>query len=175
MNAHSPRIAFEDASDGSEPLARLLRSQAAVPPSLAPPVVIGRLLALADERSTPYVGFVGQLTAAAVPARSVIDLFPPHIGQDVLLAFEAQDLSRPIVLGVLLEMANGPTASPATPVELRADGRRLTVSAQDELVLRCGRSSIILTADGRIELRADVIVSQAAEVNRIRGGSVQLN
>jgi len=175
LHADSPDLALEGTADGYEPFTWLLRSKADVATFLPPSVVVGSLLALADGRSTPYVGFDGQLTAAAVPARSVVDLFPTHIGRKVLLAFDAQDLSRPIVLGVLRGAVAAPTANPAMPVELLADGQRLTVSAQAELVLRCGRSCIILTSDGRIELRADVIVSQAAEVNRIRGGSVQLN
>ena len=158
-----------------EPFAALLASSTPQRTEI-PPVVVGRLLALTDGRATALVAFEDQPTEAAVRARTAIDLFPEQIGHEVLLTFERQDRTRPIVMGVLRTSADLAT-SPATAqhVEVRADGQRLTIKAQDELVLQCGRSTIILSADGRLELHADVIVSQAAEVNRIRGGSVQLN
>jgi hypothetical protein len=42
-------------------------------------------------------------------------------------------------------------------------------------VLRCGEGSITLTRDGKIVLRGKHIVTHASGVNRIRGGSVELN
>lgn len=157
------------------PLAGLLR-MAAGQRTEAPPVVVGRLLALTNGRATALVTFDGQPTEAAVPARTTVDLFPDQIGHEVLLTFEHLDRTRPIVMGVLRAPADPAALNAAgLQVDVRADGRRLTVKAEDELVLQCGRSTLILSADGRLELRADVIVSQAAEVNRIRGGSVQLN
>lgn len=158
-----------------DPLAELLCT-AAGQRAKVPPVVVGQLLALTDGRATALVAFDGQPTEAAVPARTTVDLFPDQIGHEVLLTFERLDRTRPIVMGVLRRPAEPATLNAAGQhVDVRADGQRLTVKAKDELVLQCGRSTIVLSADGRLELRADVIVSQAAEVNRIRGGSVQLN
>src|SRR5215203_864334 len=66
-----------------------------------PNVVIGELLALADEGMTPLVRYVGQPGSSAISARSSIDLHGPHIGQSVVLVFEHGDALRPIVIGVL--------------------------------------------------------------------------
>ncbi len=140
-----------------------------------PAVVVGKLLALAEAGAAPLIGFPGQHGPAAVRARATIDLLAEHVGLDVLLAFDEDDRARPIVIGLLRGQRGWPGASAPSHVQIEADGRRLTVCAQDELVLWCGRTRITLTADGRLELRADVIVSEASGVNRVRGGSVQLN
>jgi Domain of unknown function (DUF6484) len=140
-----------------------------------PAVLVGKLLALADTGAIPLVGFPGQQGLAAVRARTTIDLLAEHVGLDVLLAFDEDDRARPIVIGLLRGQRGWPGPAVPSQVQVEADGRRLTVCAQEELVLRCGRARITLTADGQLELRADVIVSEASGVNRVRGGSVQLN
>ena len=60
-------------------------------------------------------------------------------------------------------------------MEFEIDGRTLTVNATDSIILRCGAASITLHHDGRIVLRGVHVVSHASGVNRIRGGSVELN
>jgi hypothetical protein len=97
------------------------------------------------------------------------------LGRDVLLAFEHGDRRLPIVIGCV----RGPASSglPAIPgqITVEADGERLVVSARDQIVLRCGKASVTLSADGKIVVRGTHVVSHASGVNRIRGGSVQLN
>jgi hypothetical protein len=56
-----------------------------------------------------------------------------------------------------------------------ADGERLVVSAVHGLVLRCGKASITLSADGKIVVRGTHVVSHSSGLNRIKGGSVQVN
>lgn len=137
--------------------------------------LVGRLLALSDRGLTPLVAFEGQLSAGAVAARSTVDLGPMHVGRAVLLVFEGGDPQRPIVTGVLRGQPEWPGPPVPDRVALDADGQRLTVTASQELVLRCGRAVLRLHADGRIELRGESIVAQADGLHRIRGGSVQLN
>ncbi len=162
------------ASEG--PFSELLRASSAPRPVPLPATGVGRLLALTAGPSGALVTFDGQLTTAAVPARTTVDLFPDQIGHDVVLAFEAGDPTRPIIMGVIRSPLSAEEWKAVNPsVDVQLDGQRLTVQASGELVLQCGRSRITLRADGRLTLSADVIVSQAAETNRIRGGSVQLN
>jgi hypothetical protein len=49
------------------------------------------------------------------------------------------------------------------------------VQAAEELVLRCGDASITLTRAGKIILRGTYLLSRSSGVNRIKGGSVQIN
>lgn len=59
--------------------------------------------------------------------------------------------------------------------EIEIDGRRMVFTAQQEIVLRCGKSSITLTRAGKIIISGEYVVSRSSGVNRIRGGSVQIN
>lgn len=138
-------------------------------------VATGELVALTDEGRTPLVVFPGQPGTAAVRARSVVDLHGAHIGRQVLLVFEAADPARPVVMGVLRggEAMSSPGTAPA--VALEADGHRMVVSAGEQLVLRCGKASITLTKAGKVLISGRYVSSRSSGVNRIQGGSVQLN
>ncbi len=49
------------------------------------------------------------------------------------------------------------------------------ITAKKQLTLRCGDASITLTAAGKIIIRGKYIVSRSSGVQRIKGGSVQIN
>lgn len=103
------------------------------------------------------------------PARSIVTLQPGDVGRDVLLAFPDGDTAHPVVLGVL----QGDPAQ--SPVLVQADGSRVAVRAGEELVLECGKASITLTRAGKILIRGAYVLSRSSGVNRIKGGSVQIN
>ncbi|AGU47744.1 hypothetical protein VAPA_1c06140 [Variovorax paradoxus B4] len=139
------------------------------------PVVTGELIAITDEGQTPLVVFTGQVGTAAVRARSVVDLHGAHIGRHVVLMFEDADPSRPIVMGVLRGAQGWPLPEMPAQVDVEADGERMLVSATSELVLRCGKASITLTREGKVLIHGTYISSRSTGVNRLKGGSVQLN
>jgi hypothetical protein len=99
---------------------------------------------------------------------------------DVLLVFEDDRADLPIVVGLLA------TAPPAAVVvdaengvadrlEAIVDGRRVVVEAKDEIVLRCGEASVTLRRNGRVVVRGTYVETRSKGVNRIKGGSVQIN
>ncbi|QSQ12500.1 DUF6484 domain-containing protein [Myxococcus landrumensis] len=126
-----------------------------------------------------------------VPARAAVALTPEeweravNAHQSVVLLFEKGDPGLPLVMGVvqapsetpLLDVMLEERAAKGGPVELRVDGQPRTVKleAQDELVLRCGKSSVTLRSDGKIVIRGTQVETRASGVNRIKGGSVQIN
>ena len=59
--------------------------------------------------------------------------------------------------------------------ELFIDGKRVTFDAKEQIVLRCGKSSITLTRAGKILIRGAYLLNRSSGVNRIKGGSVQIN
>ena len=137
--------------------------------------VIGELLALDDDLA-PLVRYPGQPGSAAVRARASVDLHGPHIGSSVVLMFENADPARPIVIGVLCGSAGWPADSEVpAQVELDADGKRMIVSAREQLVLRCGKASITLSKGGEILIDGSYVSSRSSGANRLRGGSVQIN
>lgn len=138
-------------------------------------VTIGELLALSADGTTAYVRFDGQPGTAALAARSTVELRGAHVGRSVVLVFERADVTRPVVLGVVRGDEGWPFDRAPPQVDVDADGRRLAVTAEEEIVLRCGKASITLGKDGKVAIEGSYIVSRSSGVNRIKGGSIQLN
>ena len=138
-------------------------------------IVIGELVAMTDNARTPLVTFVGSRDSKAVAARSVVDLHGAHIGRPVVLVFEGADPEKPVVLGVLREGDGWPLDQQPGQVEVDADGQRLVVTAKEQLVLRCGKASITLTKAGKVLIEGAYVSSHSSGVNRVKGGSVQLD
>ncbi len=137
-------------------------------------VVIGELIGITDGGRAPLVQYSGQPGTAALKARTVVDLHGPHIGRPVVLMFEGGDPFRPIIMGVLREGEGWPLDQP-DQVEVDVDGECMIVSAKERLVLRCGKASITLTKAGKVLIKGSYLLSRSSGVNRIKGGSVQLN
>jgi hypothetical protein len=130
-------------------------------------VVIGLLMGFA-EGGEPLVVFAGNPSEAAIAARSTAALGPGDVGAEVALLFEGGDPRRPLILGRLLR------PEPA-PVTVARDGERVELTAEREIVLRCGEASITLTRAGKVLIRGTHILSRSSGANRIKGASVQLN
>ncbi|HVE38427.1 MAG TPA: hypothetical protein VNM14_00980 [Planctomycetota bacterium] len=77
--------------------------------------------------------------------------------------------SQVVILGVL---ASGPSA-PAP--EVKVDGKKVTLSGDEEVTLKCGKASITLTAAGKVLIKGEYLLSRSSGVNRIKGGAVQIN
>lgn len=101
--------------------------------------------------------------------------------REVLLVFENNDPERPIIIDTLHSLIDEITESP--PIELQTDeskdmtvdGKRITFNAKEQIELRCGKASIILTRAGKIIIRGAYLLNRSSGVNRIKGGSVQIN
>jgi hypothetical protein len=137
-------------------------------------VLTGVLIGFKDGGAAPLVIFPGQPQTAAVPARTTVDLHGAHIGRQVVLMFDGGEPTRPIVLGCIRGESTALAEKPGQ-VEVDVDGERLLISAKEQLVLRCGKASITLTKSGKVLIQGAYVSSRSTGVNRIKGGSVQLN
>jgi hypothetical protein len=99
----------------------------------------------------------------------------------VLLMLEEGDPTRPIIVGLVSDaFAVTPSAPPLLDLALRPtaaslDGKRLQFEASEEVVLKCGKGSITLQANGRVVIKGTELVSRASGSNKIRGASVNIN
>lgn len=147
-------------------------SPTAVNEAAASVPVIGTVVGLADT-GAPLVDFASSPAGEPVPARSTCPVSPAELGREVILLFENNDRRHPIILGLL--QAPVPPETPAGPISVSLDGEQVTLSAKNEIVLRCGKASITLTRAGKVLIRGAYLLSRSSGVNRIKGASVQIN
>ncbi len=98
-----------------------------------------------------------------------------QVGNPVALSFVEGNVYQPLILGFIQATANETKSADEQVVEVEQDGKRLVISAEQELVLKCGDSTITLTKAGKINIRGKQLLSRAEGVNRIKGGAVQIN
>jgi hypothetical protein len=133
-------------------------------------------LGLVNYHGELLVDFPGNPAGQARTARATVSWAARDAGRDMVLMFEQGDPHRPIVLGFLQPPVreNG-TPEKLPPAEVEKDGERLVFTAEKELVFRCGEASITLTRAGKVLIRGAYLLSRSTGVNRIKGGSVQIN
>jgi hypothetical protein len=97
------------------------------------------------------------------------------VGREVALLFIEGDAQRPLVVGLVQPPLANPAAPAVVPVAAQVDGQRIEFVADQEIVLRCGKASITLTRAGKVLIEGAYILTRSSGVNRIKGGSVQIN
>jgi Domain of unknown function (DUF6484) len=135
-----------------------------------PSVIIGRIAAIL-ESGEPLVDFPGNASGKLVSARSLVPIAAAEIGREVALSFEDGDAAMPIIAGLL----QTPKFAPHPQFEVKLDDEFLVLSAKKEIVIRCGKASITLTSAGKVLIQGEYVLSRSSGVNKIRGGSIQLN
>ena len=138
--------------------------------------------------------------AEPLNALATVAVEPRHLGQQVALMFVNGDTRRPVIIGLIRShldavldatasaaaSSDGQVEAPATAVagervpdapatDVIVDGKRLVLQGEEEIVLKCGDSSITLTKSGKIVIRGKYLLNRSSGVNRIMGGSVQVN
>ncbi|SJM93107.1 DUF6484 domain-containing protein [Crenothrix polyspora] len=137
-------------------------------------VVIGLFLSI-NEAGEPLVAFPGNPVETAIPARSTTVLDRADIGKEVALLFEGGNPLQPLIIG---KIHHAETVKPSQDTEQASaelDGEHIVLSAKQTITLKCGKASITLTKAGKIILRGAYLLSRSSGVNRIKGGSVQIN
>lgn len=147
-------------------------------PRTANGIATGRFDSMADD-GTPLVS-IAAWGLYGIAARTLVPADPARIGEAVALGFESGDPLRPIILGFMLEPAAmsavaAPQEEDLPAMDALIDGERVVLYAEHEIELRCGDAALILSADGRIQLRGTYITSHASATQRILGGSVNVN
>jgi hypothetical protein len=137
--------------------------------------LVGKLIGFAAS-GLPLVDFEGNPEPNPLPARHTCTVSSMDIGREAVLLFERDDICKPILLGFLqLPSAANNSADNSKSISATLDGKQVTLTAENEIVLRCGKASITLTRAGKVLINGEYLLSKSNGVNRIKGGSVQIN
>jgi len=167
-------------------------------------IILGSLVGI-DTNGNPQVSFPQIAQHYPLAAVTTVAVTHQHVGRQVALLFANGDIQKPIIMGfihnplfdllenfsLLQTVSQEPseqldqdpfegnqliTPEPSAAIEtVRVDGKRVVIEGQEEIVLTCGDASITLTKAGKILIRGKYLVSRSSGVNRILGGSVQVN
>ena len=107
-------------------------------------------------------------------ARSTVPITQRDVGREVLVVFEAGEVRLPYIVGLLWEQGQNPPTQTES-IEAKVDGEQVVIEGKKEIVLKCGKASITLTRAGKVLIRGAYVLSRSSGVNRIKGGSVQVN
>ncbi|MEZ0206668.1 DUF6484 domain-containing protein [Ideonella sp.] len=136
--------------------------------------VVGRLHGFAADES-PLISNLVCAPGRVVAGRTTVSLRSSMRGLDVVVLFENGDVDRPIVVGVIGGDALQQVQALPAAALVEIDGERRVISAEREIVLRCGSASITLTRAGKIVICGTYLVSRSTGPNKIKGGSIDLN
>ncbi|PRP96565.1 hypothetical protein ENSA5_36410 [Enhygromyxa salina] len=130
---------------------------------------------VASDGARVELSYPGMPGPATVEVSTTLALTADDVGVTVVVGFLDGRRERPIVLGRLREPHRAVEAKLRPGHRVVADGERVYVEADKQLVLSCGEASITLQADGRVLVRGTYVETRAKGVNRIRGGAVAIN
>lgn len=162
---------FNDPFVAAIPSSGVVRETAELPTAA---INVADLVAF-DLDENPVIRYRHTLHGERLAARSVVQLRSAQIGAQVVVASEAGDLRRPIILGVLQNPAALEIAPSATPISATVDGERQVITAEREIVLRCGAASITLTRAGKVIIKGTYVLSRSSGYNKIKGAAVDIN
>ncbi|MHB8813460.1 MAG: DUF6484 domain-containing protein [Steroidobacteraceae bacterium] len=172
-------------------LGSLLRAPSTRARAAGAAAVLGRIVALVPGGAVTVEipGASGPRTARLAAPLSADELLAAReTAAPAVIVFENGDPALPIIVGLVQPV--DPARTPASPthaqgssapsdgprvLEVDVDGRRVRITAQDEIVLECGSASITLRRNGRVVVRGTYVESYSDGTNRIKGGQVRIN
>jgi len=132
---------------------------------------------LVDYQGNDRGHFAASLTSSA--REKLLQGFPT--GQEVLLGFDKDDPSSPIIIDTLHSPLDE-AAEPSNYVLETQDAeaidvvrKRIMLDAEEEIVLKCGEASITLTCAGKVLIKGSYVISRSSGTNSIKGSSVRIN
>lgn len=162
-------------------------------------IVIGMLVNI-DQQGRALVDFQQNPKNCPLIAVSTLSISKQQKGRQVALLFENGDQEKPVIMGLIhdplqdlienfevapvvradielwpQENSNKIQKQVNTEHQTTIDGKKIVLEGKEEIVLKCGDASITLTKAGKILIRGKYLSNRSSGVNRIIGGSVQIN
>lgn len=157
-------------------------------------IIIGTLSGF-DNEGNGLVDYSKNPSSKPIVAITTVALNQHQSGRQVALLFAEGNPNKPVIMGLIHsplqdlienfeiavdenEIVNADMDSSTDSLKLddvHIDGKRITLEGKDEVVLKCGAASITLTKAGKILIKGKYLLNRSTGVNRIMGGSVQVN
>ena len=165
-------------------------------------IVIGSIVDM-DAQGRPLVDFNDNPSSFPLAALTTSAISKRHISRQVALLFNNGDLNKPVIMGLihnpLDELLENFELTPVDQDEtdlfsesqheerkkaeikrlddnrVYVDGKQICIEGSEEVTFKCGKASITLTSSGKILIRGTYLLNRSTGVNRIMGGSVQVN
>jgi hypothetical protein len=144
-------------------------------------IIVGEIVSI-NNSGKIFVNFPENPIQKELSARSTVSFSKDDIGSEVALMFEGGDIRKPIIIGPMHQqdqsrrnILNNIAIDGDKEIDAHIDGKKITLNARKEIVFSCGKASITLTQAGKILIRGKYILSRSTGVNRLKGGSIQLN
>lgn len=107
----------------------------------------------------------------------------PAINKDDAVIYRVPELDEEygVVLGIIEKYAkhDAKVANKLKKHEISQmttlEDKVLHIKAHDGMVIECGKSTIILTKDGKVQVKGNDILSRARGMNKIKGAGVNIN
>ncbi|RDH83862.1 MAG: hypothetical protein DIZ80_06930 [endosymbiont of Galathealinum brachiosum] len=138
-----------------------------------------------DDQGAALVDFPDNPEDVAIKALSTVSITKQHISRQVAILFNGGDFKQPVIMGLIhspldsvletFELSQDTPEAETDIGDALVDGKRVVIEGKEEIVLKCGEASITLTKAGKILIRGKYLLNRSSGVNRIMGGSVQVN
>lgn len=167
-------------------------------------IIIGKIIDI-DEHGRPLVIFNENPSGHPLVALATLSITKNHISRQIALLFNNGDPGQPVIMGLIhnpldelldnFELSSGldnnDDIDPFIEIKdiktkqaglkgsaenkVYVDGKQVCIEGAEEVSLKCGKASITLTKSGKILIRGTYLLNRSSGVNRIMGGSVQVN
>jgi hypothetical protein len=143
-------------------------------------VVIGVVVRVEDSGQL-FVNYPSNPLRDPLPAHGIPHVTSDDVGREVALVFVEGNPAIPFVIGFLQhprrkgDLLENVILQHDKALDIQVDGQTLTLSANRQIVIRCGEASITLTRAGKVLIRGTYIASRSRGVNKVKGASLELN
>jgi len=130
---------------------------------------------VADATATETISCVFLRTSVALPpvvgVGDIVLYVKPDNDQDT--GYVLGLVESPLTHGQCAEITTSEPDKPPTITQIKDDV--VHIKANKGLVIECGQGTLIITEDGRIQIKGNEVLSRAKGLNRIRGAAVSIN
>ncbi len=125
-----------------------------------------------DDAGAPFVVVPGVISQPK-KADAICDMSNAKKGEQYGVMFKNGDAEYPTIMGKMQQQTV--VAVPEETVQITEENQQLRITSKKEIHLQCGDSHLLLSPDGRVEIRGKTVVTHSTGLNKMRGASVKIN